>query len=82
MYAVGIHLCISSADEAMTELNNSVRANEVDPKDFVALFVPGGHGTLSPFMKHKFLYCQERRHRWDRTHVCFLCIEYLLTEAS
>ncbi len=45
------HLCIvASADEAMTKLNNSVRATEVDPKDFVALFVPGGHGTLPPYM--------------------------------
>ncbi|CAL5224244.1 g6897 [Coccomyxa viridis] len=33
-------------DEAMTKLNNTVRMNEVDPKDFVALFVPGGHGVM------------------------------------
>ena len=35
-------------DEAMDKLNNSVRVNEVDPSDFVALFVPGGHGTGLP----------------------------------
>ena len=29
----------------MDKLNNSVRTSEVDPKDFVALFVPGGHGS-------------------------------------
>ena len=31
-------------DEAMDKLNNSVRVHEVDPNDFVAFFVPGGHG--------------------------------------
>ena len=29
----------------MDKLNNSVRTSEVDPNDFVALFVPGGHGS-------------------------------------
>lgn len=33
------------SDEAMDKLNNSVRTSEVDPNDFVALFVPGGHGS-------------------------------------
>ncbi|CAL5224243.1 g6896 [Coccomyxa viridis] len=33
-------------DEAMDKLNNSVRVHEVDPNDFVALFVPGGHGIM------------------------------------
>ena len=35
---------MSISGEAMDKLNNSVRTSEVDPKDFVALFVPGGHG--------------------------------------
>ncbi|CAK0785385.1 hypothetical protein CVIRNUC_008593 [Coccomyxa viridis] len=33
-------------NEAMDKLNNSVRTSEVDPDDFVALFVPGGHGIM------------------------------------
>ncbi len=38
-------MSIPVSDGAMDKLNNSVRVYEVDPKDFVALFVPGGHGT-------------------------------------
>lgn len=30
--------------EAIDKLNNSVRVREVDTNDFMALFVPGGHG--------------------------------------
>lgn len=31
----------------MDKLSNSVKTSDVDPKDFVALFVPGGHGKNS-----------------------------------
>ena len=29
----------------MDKLNNSVRTSKVEADDFVALFVPGGHGS-------------------------------------
>ena len=44
------------SDEAMDKLNNSVRVNEVDPRGFVALFVPGGHGTSLPSCTKMCLY--------------------------
>ena len=40
----------------MDKLNNSVKIKDVDPNDFVALFVPGGHGEmalLAPTSMHR-----------------------------
>ena len=52
------HSCVCVLpDEAMTKLNNTVRMNEVDPKDFVALFVPGGHGMSPSPMNTGSLCC-------------------------
>ena len=58
-FIIKVVICASSfTGEAMDKLNNSVRINEVDPNHFVALFVPGGHGThTSPITQESFSYC-------------------------
>ncbi len=38
--------------EAMDKLNNSVKVKDVDPNDFVALFIPGGHGEQALLPLH------------------------------
>lgn len=44
----------------MDKLTNSVKINDVSPNDFVALFVPGGHGT--PQRLHILAECPADMH--------------------
>ncbi len=82
------------ADEAMDKLNNSVRVHEVDPNDFVALFVPGGHGKRSlPTCTLHTLYgiadsavCSTRHRHLQHAHfstkTCYALLKRSLLVAS
>ena len=51
----------------MDKLNNSVKVKDVDPNDFVALFVPGGHGEQAlpaPTSMHQS--CTGAQYFWKR----------------